>query len=118
MNAAIVVAIAAASGSIAAAYFSYKASTRATAVEATKVEQDAFDRSVRFYEQQLDRMTSQLDRMNVQMERVTTQLAQEQDVSNALRNHVRTLQIQVDALTQTIAELRARMAARHGQAAP
>jgi hypothetical protein len=44
--------------------------------------------------------------INTQLDKVNAQLASEQDVSNTLRNQVRTLQSQVDLLNQTVSTLR------------
>lgn len=106
---------------ILAAFFAYKSSIRAakTTEEAnrlagTKVDAEAYERSQRFYEsllgeaeKHIDRLRSHTDRLNDQVDRLNTQLASEQDVSNALRNHVRALTSQISAMEAILNELRA-----------
>jgi len=98
---------------VVAAIFAYRSSAQANAVSVKKVDAEAYERSQQFYEKliaeadkQMERLRLQVDRLNDQVDRVNSQLAQEQDVSNALRNHVRTLTAQVGSMEMTLAELR------------
>lgn len=116
MHVEIIIAVVSFFTSIVSGYFVYRASTKATSVEGRKVDQEAFDRAVTFYQRQLDdatkqldRITTQADRLGMQLEKVMTQLASEQDVSNLLRNQVRSLQLQVEVLSTTLADFRARI---------
>lgn len=123
----IVLAMVAGIPSIAAAFFAYRTSAKATAAKekadedvnrlgAMKLDAEAFDRSQQFYdkviaaaEKEVDRLQGQIDRLHTQLERVNDQLAREQDVSNTLRNHLRTVQQQVTTMEQTVNVLRSQI---------
>lgn len=108
---------------IAAAWFAYRASVHANAtteesnrIASTKVDAEAYERSQVFYEKllaeaerHLDRLRGQVDRLQDQLDRVNTQLASEQDVSNTLRNQVRSLFTQVNSMEGTLIEMRRQM---------
>lgn len=106
IDGAIVIAAVSAVGSGFAAYLAYRASSRANDIGEKKVDAEAYDRSHAFYEKLLGQADTQLERLRVQVERLNDQLAKEQDVSNLLRNHVRTLQSQVDSMEGTMQQLR------------
>ncbi len=95
---AIIVAVLAALAAIAGGLFSYKSSRAANATAARTVSQDEFDRQAARYRDMLAEQDKHIDRIRSQLDRVQDQLAREQDVSNALRNEIRALQGQVDAL--------------------
>ncbi len=134
MDATLITAGVAAVPSMAAALFAYRSSMVATKAKAdadaevarlaqTKVDAEAFERSQSFYEKvmasaekELARLQSQVDRLHDQLVRVNDQLAKEQDVSNALRNHVRTLQVQVTSMEETLGALRTQFGPRNIQA--
>lgn len=110
-----------------AAWFAYRASARANEqaaaqaeetnrIAATKVDAEAYERSQLFYEKllgeadkHLERLRTQVDRLQDQLDRVNTQLANEQDVSNTLRNQVRILTTQVGSMEATVQILRVQM---------
>lgn len=110
MNGSTISALIAAASAIVCAVLVFRSSSRASKIEEKKVDQSAYDQAVSFYEKQLDRITVQFDRVNSQLDKVTTQLASEQDVSNVLRNQVRTLQSQVDGLNLIIVDLKTQLA--------
>ena len=92
---------------IAGGYFSFRASSQANRTAARKVDLEAFERSQTIYEKTIDRLQGQTDRLGAQVDAVNSRLAQEMDVSNALRDQIRTLRGQVDDLNATVANLRA-----------
>ncbi len=103
-------------GSLVAAYLAYRTATQANRISATKVDAEAYDRSVTFYEKvladaekQIERMRQQVDRLNDQLDRVNAQLATEQDLSNAARDQIRTLRTQVMTLETMLADLRSQL---------
>lgn len=124
---AVTVAALAGVPALAAAWYTYRASTRAataqaeaarmaTNLESRKVDQEAYDRAQAIYEKalaeaekQAERMQKQVDQMRGQVDRLNEQLAKEQDVSNSLRNQVRTLQVSVDSMESTMVQLRAQL---------
>jgi chromosome segregation ATPase len=109
-----------------AAFFAYKSSTRAATITneanrlaATKVDADAYERSQRFYEsllneaeKHIDRLRAQTERLNDQVDKLNNQLANEQDVSNVLRNQVRALTTQVGSMDSTLNDLRNELSRR------
>lgn len=113
---------------IAAAWFAYRASMRASEttsetnrIAATKVDAEAYTRSQQFYEKllseadkHLERLRREVDRVNDQLERVNSQLAQEQDVSNSLRNQIRALTTQVGSMETALSSLRLQVGERLG----
>jgi chromosome segregation ATPase len=127
---AIVLAVVAGVPSILAAAFAYRTSNQATKAKVKadedvnklstlKLDAEAFDRSQAFYdkvinaaEKEVDRLQGQIDRLHAQLERVNDQLAREQDVSNTLRNHLRTVQQQVVNMESTVNLLRAQFGPR------
>ncbi len=106
IDTSVIVAILAAIAATVGAFFTYRSSIRATTVDARKVDQEAYDQSVKFYQRQLDDANRQIDRITLQMDRLNVQLEKEQDVSNTLRKHVGILQNQVETLNDTIKDLR------------
>lgn len=104
----IVVAVIAGVPAIASALFAFRASSQANKVGEKKVDAEAFERSQTIYDKIVDRLQSQVDQLQGQLSRTGVQLASEQDVSFTLRNQVRTLQQQVESLSRTVADLRAR----------
>ena len=128
----IVTAAVAGLPSVLAALFAYRSSSQANRVNAEaqrinerKVDAEAYDRSQAFYEKLLseadravDRLRSQVDRLQEQLDRTNNQLSNEQDVSNALRNHVRSLQAQVNGMEVTVATLREQLNVNRGGDTP
>ncbi len=106
VNPGVLVALVSLFGSVAAAYLSYRASSHANAVSAKKVDAEAFDRAAALYDKALQAAERETERMRSQVDRINQQLAQEQDVSNLLRNQIRALQGQVDSLEGIVAQLR------------
>jgi peptidoglycan hydrolase CwlO-like protein len=90
----------------------YRASTRANNVASRSIDQEGFDRALKWRDEELSRVTQQAERMSNQINKISDQLASEQDVSNALRNQVRTLQGMVDTLKQQVEDLRDRSQGR------
>ena len=91
--------------SVISAFLAYRSSKNATSVENRKVDQVAYDNAVKFYTQQLERLERQVDKLNEQLERlsrrleqVTGQLQAEQNLSYSLREQIRDLMVQRDAL--------------------
>lgn len=132
MDSNLTTVVAAATGGIPAviaAIFAYKSSIRANAVTAetnrlasTKVDAEAYERSQKFYEsllaeaeKHLERLRTQTDRLNDQVDRLNAQLANEQDVSNVLRNQVRGLTTQIGSMEVTLNELRIQVQERVGR---
>ena len=112
----VIIAVISAITALIGAFFTYRASVKATNVEDKKVDQEAYDQAILFYQKQLDdankqidRVTTQMDRMSASLERVSNQLATEQNVSTSLRSQVRTLDGQIELLRTTVADLRARL---------
>lgn len=118
MNTAIAVSAIAAGMSILTALLTFRASTRANATNDRKVDleehREAIDRLKKIIEEQ-DR---HVERVRQQLERVQDQLAKEQDVSSALRNQLRSLQIQVDELGRSRARLEEMLSAVRPQHPP
>ncbi len=92
MDAAVIVAVVAAVPGVAGAVFAARASSRANQIalrasmlDERKVDAQAYKDAQEIYERALAQLRGQIDRLS-------EQLAQEQDVSNTLRNQVRTLQ--------------------------
>lgn len=117
----VAVAVISLFGSGLAALLSFRASTSANKVSEKKVDAEAYERSQQFYEKllaeadkALDRLRTQVDRLQDQLDRVNTQLAQEQDVSNLLRNHVRALQTQVNSMEASVTSLRTQLTVTQG----
>lgn len=113
---AIITPLLASIPAIGAAFFAYRSSSKATKVEQTKVDGIVFERSQQFYEKvmasadkEVTRLQTQVDRLHDQLGRVNDQLAKEQDVSNALRNHLRTMQGQVTVMETTLDALRSQI---------
>lgn len=102
----VIVSVVAGIAAIIGSIFSFKASTRATAIESSKVDAEAYTRAKTIYQDALDEMEKQLERMRTQMDRVNAQLASEQDASNAMRTQIRTLRTHVEDLERTVADLR------------
>lgn len=102
----VLVAIVAGVAAIVGAIFSYRASTRATSIESSKVDAAAFERAKSIYEGSLRELERQLERMREQFDRVNAQLATEQDTSSALRSQLRTLRSHVEELERTVNDLR------------
>ncbi len=88
---------------IVAAGFAYRSSAAANRVEHRKVDAEAYERAREEYEKLLDRLQQQIDRMQSNIDRLYAQLASEQDISNTLRNQLRTLMAQVAELEAMIA---------------
>lgn len=116
MDAQVIIATVAAVTAIASAWFTYRASMKASQISEMKVDQEAYDRAVGFYQKQLDDAGKQVDRINLQMERlqtqldrVSTQLDQEKNTSSILRSQITNLQSQVDTLNGRIIELRTQL---------
>lgn len=110
MNASAVSAVIAAIAAISGAFLSYRAASGANRINSRKVDQEAYERAQAITDKVIDRLQGQADRLALQMETVNNRLAQEMDVSNVLRDQVRTLRAQVDDLTITVANLRAERA--------
>ena len=102
----VLVAIVAGIAAVIGAWFSYRASTRATSIETSKVDAAAYERAKTIYEGSLRELERQLERMREQMDRVNQQLYTEQDTSNALRSQLRTLRGHVEELERTVNDLR------------
>lgn len=102
----VLVAIVAGLAAVLGAFFSFKASTRATSIESSKVDAAAYERAKSIYEGALRELERQLERMREQLDRVNTQLANEQDTSNAMRLQMRTLRSHVEELERTVTDLR------------
>lgn len=102
----VLVAIVAGIAAVVGALFSFRASTRATSLESSKVDAAAYERAKSIYEGSLRELERQLERMREQMDRVNTQLATEQDTSSALRTQLRTLRSHVEELERTVTDLR------------
>lgn len=100
------VALVALVGSLAGALLSYRASTRANAIDAKKVDAEAYVRAAAIYEKALSAAEAELARMHSQTERVALQLESESDVSNALRGEVRIFRTRVDELERLVSTLR------------
>lgn len=105
MDTAFVVAGTAAGVSVVTAVLTFRSAAAANQANARKVDleehRDALERMRKIIEEQ-DR---HIDRVRSQLDRVQEQLAREQDVSNALRNQIRSLQDQVDELMRSRARL-------------
>lgn len=91
--------------SLATLVATFKAASHANQANARKVDleehRDALERLRKIIEEQ-DR---HVERIRAQLERVQEQLAREQDVSNALRAQIRSLQDQVDSLLRSRARI-------------
>lgn len=97
----------------------YKSSKRANAANERKVDQEAYDRAVLFYQRQVDDANKQLDRVQAQVDslqdqlrRVNGQLFDEQEASAGFRSQIRGLQATVDILNSTINDLKVRLEVR------
>jgi peptidoglycan hydrolase CwlO-like protein len=119
MDVSIVISLISLAGSVTGAYFTYRASVKATNVEDKKVDQAAYDRAIEFYQRQLDDMTKQIDRamaqadrLNLQLEKVTSELGTERGMTAALKSQVDILKTQVELLNNTIADLKSRVGQR------
>ena len=114
----IVVALIAATAASVPGILAWRASSRANATSDRKVDAEAFDRAAALYDKALAAAERETERLRSQVERINAQLAQEMDVSNVLRNQVRTLESQVRTLESLVAELRSvRAGAAGGEAA-
>jgi peptidoglycan hydrolase CwlO-like protein len=100
VDAAFGLAVLAAVVSLGTAGLTYRAASRANATSDRKVDIEEFKAQQDRYKEMLSEQDRHIDRVRAQMDRLQDQLAREQDVSNALRNEVRALQGQVDALTR------------------
>lgn len=117
LDPSILISSLAAVTAISGAYFTYRASLKSTAIAAEKVDQQAYNQAIVFYQRQLsdagkqiDRLTNQIDRITSQLDRVSAQLSVEQDVSSILRDQVRDLRAQVDGLNQALLTLKTSIA--------
>ncbi len=120
MDSTILIAGIGLSGSLAAGYLSYKASSQANKatqdanrINEKKVDAEAYARSQGFYEKllseadrHLDRLRTQVEALSEQLTRVTDQLGDEQQVSDSLRNQLRDLQIQVASMESALITMR------------
>lgn len=95
---AIVVALVAAVLSVVTALLTYRSASRANAISSRKVDVEEFNAQQSRYKEMLAEQDRHVERIRTQMERLQDQLAREQDVSNALRNEIRALKGQIDAL--------------------
>ncbi len=95
---AILIAIIASVVSLLTAYLTYRSSSRANQANDRKVDIEEFNAQQARYKEMLAEQDRHIDRIRAQLDRVADQLAREQDVSNALRNEIRALQGQVDAM--------------------
>lgn len=91
--------------SLVTAVLTFRSASRVTASNNRKVDleehRDALERLRKIIEEQ----DKHVERVRAQLDRVQEQLAREQDVSNALRAQVRSLQDQVDDLMRSRARL-------------
>lgn len=108
--ATIVVALIAVPGAIFASVVALMNNKRASAIENRKVDQEAYDRAVKFYREQLEFFDAQLDKMRTQIESMSGELADERVTSATLRAKVATLEGQLAMLKQTLATMRAGVA--------
>ncbi|MER7126734.1 hypothetical protein [Micrococcus luteus] len=106
IDASVIAAVVAGLAAVVGAWFSYRASTRATAVEGSKVDAAAYERARAIYESALQTLEDQLVKLRERMTELNQQLAQEQDTSNAMRAQIRELRSQVDLLEDTVTDLR------------
>ncbi|WP_157253225.1 hypothetical protein [Nonomuraea typhae] len=106
MTPEIWVSIVAGVSAVVGAGFSFRASTRANQLAERKVEQEAYDKNIAYYEKLVARLEKDLDQLRATVDRANDQLAHEQDVSKALRDQIRTMQRQLDILERTLNELR------------
>ncbi|GII84611.1 hypothetical protein Ssi03_26010 [Sphaerisporangium siamense] len=106
MSTEVVVAVIAGVSAVIGAGFSYRASTRANAVEEDKVDAAAYERAKAIYESALKTLEEQLERMRRRLDEVTDQLTREQDSSMAMRLQIRELQAQVSTFERTVSDLR------------
>ncbi|MEV0382435.1 hypothetical protein [Nonomuraea sp. NPDC050643] len=102
----VLAAIVAGLAAVVGAWFAYRASTKANQLADRKVDMEAYDRNIVYYEKLIANLEKDVERFRTSVDRVNAQLAQEQDVSNALRNQVRTMQAQLDLLERTLNEYR------------
>lgn len=102
----VLVAIIAGMAAVIGAGFSFRASTKANQLADRKVDMEAYDRNIVYYEKLIANLEKDVERFRTSVDRVNAQLAQEQDVSNALRNQVRTMQSQLDLLERTLNDYR------------
>lgn len=116
-SAAIVAGIAAVLSTI----LSFFISRRSTRVEESKVDQAAYEKALKYYDQTLDRQNQDLSRVYTQLDRVQSELDKEKNENSNLKGTVGVLQSQInimqtqagimqstiDDLRTTISELRA-----------
>lgn len=102
LNPAVIAAVIAALAALGGAWLTYRASSRANKTNDRKVDLDEFKEAQAWYKERLAEADRHLERIRAQLDRVNDQLAREQDVSNALRNELRSLQGQVDLLERTL----------------
>lgn len=75
-------------------------------LESRKVDADAYERAKGIYEHALTRLEAELRRLQQRYDEVSVQLDHEQDVSAKLRSQVDAMQVELNALRRTVAELR------------
>lgn len=112
MDPAVLAAIGAAGAAVVGAYLTYRSARQANTINSRKVDLEAFERSQTIYEKTIARLEAQGDRLVEQVEKVNNRLAVEQDISNTLRDQLRTLRTQVDDLNVTVNTLRTQLGTR------
>lgn len=105
MEPSIIVAGIAAAVALATAGITFRSTAAVNKANLRKVDLEEHRDAIERMRKIIDEQDKHVERVRLQLERVQEQLAREQDVSNALRATVRTLQDQVDDLMRSRARL-------------
>lgn len=111
MDSATFIAGGAGAVALLSAVLTFRSSTVANRANARKVDLEEHREAIERLRKIIEEQDRQIERVRAQLDRVQEQLAREQDVSNALRAQIRSLNEQVDGLMRSRSRLEELLAA-------